>query len=187
MDMDTSSDPHTLSSPKFWIVVGGAALLFFAIAAGSVFSGKTQQEREDEAALRSRAAAYEESVARFKAAMANDAWGGQTPEETLQLFITALEAGDVDLAAKYFMLETDETSPDYLTRRKWEEGLRKAKEEGRIGEMTAELKKVNLQPSDKNFPGYAVFESPENNRDEVVTFVNMQLNKFSNLWKIVGI
>lgn len=34
-------------------------------------------------------------------------YGGATPEETLQLFITALKAGDADLAAKYFVPEKE--------------------------------------------------------------------------------
>ncbi|QQG46628.1 MAG: hypothetical protein HYY55_02175 [Candidatus Niyogibacteria bacterium] len=36
---------------------------------------------------------------------ANDTYGGQTPEETLQLFIDALKAGDIELASKYFVVE----------------------------------------------------------------------------------
>ncbi|MBI4130673.1 hypothetical protein HY468_05120, partial [Candidatus Roizmanbacteria bacterium] len=33
----------------------------------------------------------------------NDTYGGATPEETLALFIAALEAGDIELASKYFL------------------------------------------------------------------------------------
>src|SRR3989338_2957114 len=36
---------------------------------------------------------------------AEDTYGGKTPEETLQLFIDALKAGDIDLASKYFVVE----------------------------------------------------------------------------------
>jgi len=35
----------------------------------------------------------------------NDTFGGETPEETIQLFIEALEAGDIDLATKYFVID----------------------------------------------------------------------------------
>jgi hypothetical protein len=35
----------------------------------------------------------------------NDSYGGSTPEETLRLFIEALEAKDYDLASKYFVVE----------------------------------------------------------------------------------
>src|SRR3989338_11135283 len=34
-----------------------------------------------------------------------DPYGGNTPEETLQLFIDALKKGDIELAAKYFVLD----------------------------------------------------------------------------------
>jgi hypothetical protein len=34
-----------------------------------------------------------------------DTYGGVTPEETLQLFIDALKAGDIQLAAKYYIPE----------------------------------------------------------------------------------
>lgn len=37
-----------------------------------------------------------------------DTYGGETPEETLRLFIDALKAGDTDLAAKYFVVEEQE-------------------------------------------------------------------------------
>ena len=34
-----------------------------------------------------------------------DTYGGATPEETLQLFVDALKAGDIELAAKYYIPE----------------------------------------------------------------------------------
>ena len=45
---------------------------------------------------------------RLEEAYRNDAYGGATAEETLNLFISALKAGDTDLAAKYFLLEEQE-------------------------------------------------------------------------------
>ena len=33
-----------------------------------------------------------------------DTYGGKTPQETLQLFVAAVEKGDFDLASKYFVL-----------------------------------------------------------------------------------
>ncbi len=40
----------------------------------------------------------------IKEMMKKDDVGGETPEETLRLFIDALKAGDTDLASKYFVL-----------------------------------------------------------------------------------
>jgi len=41
----------------------------------------------------------------LKQAYAEDKYGGETPEETLQLFIDALKAEDIELASKYFVVE----------------------------------------------------------------------------------
>ncbi len=41
----------------------------------------------------------------MKVAYAEDTYGGATPEETLQLFIDALKAGDIELASKYYIPE----------------------------------------------------------------------------------
>jgi len=38
----------------------------------------------------------------------NDTYGGKTPEETYQMFLTALKAKDIELASKYFVLEEQE-------------------------------------------------------------------------------
>ncbi|MEK7083363.1 MAG: hypothetical protein AAB972_04260, partial [Patescibacteria group bacterium] len=38
----------------------------------------------------------------------NDTYGGTTPEETLRLFIDALKKEDIDLAAKYFVIDRQE-------------------------------------------------------------------------------
>lgn len=44
----------------------------------------------------------------------NDTYGGETPEETLRLFIEALEKGDIELAIKYFVIEKQEKQKNYL-------------------------------------------------------------------------
>ncbi len=40
----------------------------------------------------------------------NDYIGGNTPEETIDLFIAALKKGDMDLASKYFVAEEQEVA-----------------------------------------------------------------------------
>ncbi len=37
-----------------------------------------------------------------------DTYGGKTPEETFNMFLTALKSGDVDLASRYLILENKE-------------------------------------------------------------------------------
>ena len=50
---------------------------------------------------------YQDLLAQKERYMA-DTYGGDTPEETLELFISALKAGDIELASKYFMVEERE-------------------------------------------------------------------------------
>lgn len=89
---------------------------------------------------------------RYIEAMTADTYGGKTPQETLDLFLVALEAEDAELASKYFMLD------DNLSREKWLKMLIVFKEKGLLDDM---VKDIN--PSS----------------------VKIELNKYSNLWKIV--
>ena len=52
-----------------------------------------------------------------------DPYGGNTPEETLQLFIDALKKGDMELASKYFVIEDQPKELAYLKRVKSDDGL----------------------------------------------------------------
>ena len=45
---------------------------------------------------------------RIKEMMKKDDFGGETPEETLQLFIDALKAGETELASRYFVVNKRE-------------------------------------------------------------------------------
>ena len=65
---------------------------------------------------------------------AEDSYGGETPEETLRLFIEALKNGDTDLAAKYFVLDKQE---------EWREDLVKIKEKGLLKDMIRDAEKLN--------------------------------------------
>ncbi len=57
-----------------------------------------------------------QEVKRIEKEIAEDPYGGDTPEETLRLFIDALKKGDTDLAAKYFVYgEQEEWREDLAT------------------------------------------------------------------------
>jgi len=43
-----------------------------------------------------------------------DTIGGQTPQETLEMFISAVEKGDYELASKYFVIEKQEQWKNHL-------------------------------------------------------------------------
>lgn len=87
---------------------------FLAIVAGSIaiaytagfFSPRAQEERAT--------AEYREYIEDLKEQYKHDTYGGETPEETLALFIEALENGDVELASKYFVVEIQEEMKEEL-------------------------------------------------------------------------
>lgn len=55
--------------------------------------------------IKSQAEKFESEQARLKALVEVDTYGGKTPEETLNMFIAAVETGDYELASKYFVVE----------------------------------------------------------------------------------
>ncbi len=77
---------------------------------------------------------------------AEDTYGGDTPEETLRLFISALKQGDTELAAKYFVVDKQQ---------EWREDLAKLKEKNLLGEMVRDLErekfKNNISDNQINF------------------------------------
>lgn len=81
-----------------WKFIGGFLLIISASLILWVLtitlSPEAKQAREARAVLEQLNEEYE-----------NDTFGGQTPEETLELFIAALEEGDIELASKYFLPE----------------------------------------------------------------------------------
>ena len=102
---------------KFLITIGGFVILTLSIGARftweNYFSPQAKQNKIFEQNLQK----YTSGMEAFEAAMRADTWGGKTPEETLAMFVDALKKGDIALASKYFMLDTNTQSPDYLTRR----------------------------------------------------------------------
>ena len=55
--------------------------------------------------MKNEAANFEKEIADKKAKIAADTYGGKTPQETLGMFISAVEKGDYKLASKYFVVE----------------------------------------------------------------------------------
>lgn len=51
---------------------------------------------------------YMKSAEQYEEDMRNDQYGGATPEETLRLFVEALESKDYELATKYYHIEKQE-------------------------------------------------------------------------------
>jgi len=102
---------------------------------------------------------------------AEDQYGGDTPEETLRLFIDALKKEDTDLAAKYFVLDKQE---------EWRKSLTILEEKKLIDEMVKDLEtaKRGKDISSK----WAQFGLADKNNHEVgiVSIIKAPNNK----WKI---
>lgn len=103
---------------------------------------------------------------------AEDTYGGETPEETLQLFIDALKAGDIELASKYFVIEKQE---------EWESNLHKINDNGFLQEMVSDLNrsKDRYKISD----GQTGFDIA-NDQNEVALTILVGRNS-NGLWKII--
>ena len=113
----------------------------------------------------------------FDGSFFDKSYGGETPEETLNLLITALEAGDTNLASKYFMPD------DSGSLKMWEDGWRQAKEDGRLQEIIRQLKQMQPNPDNSTHSGdfkYVI-------RDEsgaITAEINFELSQEIGVWKI---
>ena len=126
---------------------------------------------------------YAEAEKRYIEAMTADTYGGKTPQETLDLFVAALKKEDVDLASKYFLLINDSSSSDYLTWNKYKLELQKAKDAGRIANMVNILSRA--VPDLKNIFSESDYKfSVYDSTDKLEAYINMELNKYSGVWKI---
>lgn len=109
---------------RHWIVVFILAVLAAFVIWGMLQAGPWLKRLQDWRAARALQNQLEELYR-------NDKYGGKTPEETFDMFIAALEGGDVELASKYFVIEKREN---------WRKTLEEYKKEGLISNFVVELK-----------------------------------------------
>ncbi|MFH1346901.1 MAG: hypothetical protein ABIH10_01480 [Spirochaetota bacterium] len=113
----------------------------------------------------------------YEDAMKNDIYGGKTPEETLKMFIDALKKDDVELASKYFMLDKNGE-----VNQKWAKGLQDTKDAGQFQNLANLLSGAIIDSSNSISAEDFKFKAYENN--VLKAYINMQLNKYSGVWKI---
>ena len=101
---------------------------------------------------------------------AEDSYGGDTPEETLRLFIEALKAGDTELAAKYFVLDKQ---------REWLMDLETLKDKKLLGETISDLGNLKLSKKTETETFFSMVGD-----DGFGINVIMYKNKLNNRWKI---
>lgn len=123
------------------------------------------QEKELKAGLR----AWEAEGARITNLYKKDTYGGATPEETLNLFIKALEAGNYELASKYYIPEQQEGVLREIREAKFLEGYLKILKGEKEGKFFDNAKQYEMNYYQNNRP---------------VNFERLILNEYTNVWKI---
>lgn len=118
---------------------------------------------------------YTEWEKNYNKAMTEDVYGGKTPQETLDMFIDALKKEDVDLASKYFMLNSVGQVDQ-----KWVDGLRKSREDGKLQEIIRLTAQAKQTFKDDDGAVFKLYDSV----GEIVVMVEIKLNEFSKVWKI---
>lgn len=112
----------------------------------------------------------------YKEALKNDIYGGQTPQETLDMFVEALKAGDTELASKYFVLEEDGKQDQ-----KWIDLLNDLESGNNLERFSNDIEKYN--DSQKTSDSYFVFLY-RNDDGSLGLQLTMIFNKESGIWKI---
>lgn len=167
---DTPSKSRVL---KFFIIAIVTVVLLFALAViwEAFFSPRARSDFETRKN-------YEQAVKgtkEFEEKMRSDTYGGKTPQETLDMFIAALEKEDVDLAVKYFstLNEFDSEAIKSELKNKKEEELSK------LLSILKELRNNQRKESE----GSVLFFK-KNSNEEIEYSVLMIKNEFSRVWKI---
>ena len=154
----------------WWFWVGLLVLVVATWQASDYIGWKADMAKYDE---RNRIAneywaTQQKLIADNEAANKADTYGGATPEETLRLFVEALEKRDYVLASKYFVAEEWKNQEDYL-----KDGLPLVVKAYRGGgtvsvERGDQISIIELRTPDSKYPfGFR--------------FVK---NKFTNKWKL---
>lgn len=139
-----------------------AAGFFYLVWANNYHIGQNSQESKAEKYLKDLKRAYDE-----------DTYGGQTPEETLALFISALKKGDIDLAAKYFIPEKQE---------EWVKELNNTKKTEGLDLIITEAQKLKLSKNNGNRAFFTI--ANDQNIVEVQVILALVPN---GIWKIVDL
>lgn len=165
--------PRYVKFAAFLFLIAGATLGGY-FAWEKYLSPRARDERKTEETYQS----YLAWEKKREQAMREDTYGGKTPEETLNLFIAALEKGDLELASRYFVLRDDGSRDP-----KWLEGLEAAKTEDRISKTIVLLR--SMIPYERaGLPSDNVEYVIKNEVGGVDYGVTLKFNSQANLWKI---
>ena len=110
----------------------------------------------------------------YVASQASDGVGGKTPQETLDLFVAALRAGDVGLATQYFTVD------DRGSRGKWVRYFNDLKVKNLLGVMAEDIA-TKAKPAGSSYEGSANYKVL-NSSGTISLF--LQLVSDGQIWKI---
>lgn len=98
-----------------------------------------------------------------------DTIGGSTPDETLAMFVAALKKGDIDLASRFFVTDSQD---------EWRSDLQVMKEKGLVQNMISDLGNIKLDKNDNTVASYSI-----NTEDGQIIQV-VVIKSASGKWKI---
>ncbi len=168
---------------KVWIIVAAVGVLILLIGGWFVWQNYFSPDAQRQKQLQERIDSYNSYINTYEAAMKADTYGGKTPKETLDMFVDALKKGDIELASKYFVLNDNSETPDYLTRNPWAKYLKDTADAGKIGDVISILSTAKPDLKGRYSESDYKFISIDPN-GKMQGYVNMQLNEYAKVWKI---
>lgn len=178
-----NSVPSSQKTRSFWkllVALGAIVFLFVAyVIWAAFFSPEAVSERE----TRKNYEQAMKSLSEYEEMMRSDTYGGKTPQETLDMFIDALEKEDFELASKYFAFETG--GRNAFSNDHWKRGLEDLHKAGKMNYLILALKNVKPLGYRENYTWYKKafnFEAESENREKID--VILVLNHLSGVWKI---
>ena len=160
---------------KRFFIIFGLVVIFASLVFAAVYFVNTSDREfvpRDKDSFKSQQD-YLDYLEEYKQAQSKDTYGGDTPEETLQLFIDALKAGDTTLASKYFVLDKQKEMEKDL-----EIGKRNGVLELLIGDLEKENKRICY-----DYREACEFTTFDENNVAEFSFV-LSLDSRSKIWKI---
>ena len=144
------------------LILGFVGILILALGAWYASFYFSPEMREHRAA--------KEYIENQKEKYRNDTYGSTTPEGTLELFVQALEEGDMELASKYFVIDRQSAKEKELRRLKKEYGLER---------VSKDAQNLELSKKTENEAFYVI----TNEEDQVQVQVVLRKNS-KGQWKI---
>lgn len=173
-DLTTEKKKKSLPSKgRLFIVFGLVALIVVGVFLFKYFNPEAIEDREMEE--------FVEIYEGWQEQLAEDAYGGETPQETLNMFVEALRDGDLELASKFFSPEIDEENTEEMTWQGHLEYLEGMKEKGYIERMINDFQNFDDDfRKDKDIHWFVFY-----NKDGSTELkIPVSLNEDSGVWKI---